>query len=472
MVDQTKESIRYFDVKSLYASVQKLYRHPVDGFRFLTPTPSPQILHKMAKEYDEKEADTGYMCVVDLKIPQELHWMLSDFPVTYQKMSVDPSMYPTTSKWKHLPKSKTPKLLPSLFDPKNYGVSMLTLSFLVRLGLVIEKVHHVVSYKQEYFLRDFVDICLRKRKESGLKMDDVTFKLIANGLFGKFIENAFLYTDTRFVFNKGDYERILRDATRFINAKFEKYGVFMQSRLSAVKMDKPIAVGWSILCKSKTHFQEMYYFKILPSYIKVCRPLTFEKRLRVMYVDTDSLILHLSLDIDQEMEFYTLLKDIFDFSTLPRNDKFYSTANKSVVGIFKDEINGLLIRSQHSNGAKSYLYTIENNTGLNKRLMSEKEREIYYPRMRMKALSRYFQSTRLREEDFEEAFDNPDRERELTYSSLRIGRDRKMYTFTCKKKILDTHDSKRWVYPCQKDSIALGHYKTFDSKWVDKIMKL
>ena len=116
VVDQTKESIRYFDVKSLYASVQKLYRHPVDGFRFLTPTPSPQILHKMAKEYDEKEADTGYMCVVDLKIPQELHWMLSDFPVTYQKMSVDPSMYPTTSKWKHLPKSKTPKLLPSLFE--------------------------------------------------------------------------------------------------------------------------------------------------------------------------------------------------------------------------------------------------------------------------------------------------------------------------------------------------------------------
>ena len=470
--DQTKESIRYFDVKSLYASVQKLYRHPVDGFRFLMPVPSPEVLHEMVLEYDEKSADTGYLCVVDLKIPKKLHWMLSDFPVTYQKMSVDPCLYPPTSKWHHLPKSKTPKLIPSLFDPKNYGVSMMTLKFLVRLGLVIEKVHRVVAYNQEYFLRDFVDICLQKRKESGLKMDDVTFKLIANGLFGKFIENAFLYTDTKFVFDKSDYERIVRDGTRFVSAKFEKYGVFMQSKLSTVKMDKAIAVGFSILCKSKSHFQEMYYFKILPSYIKVCRPLTPQNRIRVMYVDTDSMILYLSLDLEREMEFYSLLSDIFDFSTLPKNDRFYSVANKSVVGIFKDEVNGLLIRSQHSNGAKSYLYTIENNTGLDERLMNERERGIYYPRIRMKSLSRFFQSTQLREEDFVSTFLDPDQQRRLTYSALRIGPDRKMFTFTCTKKILDCHDSKRWVYPCQRDSIALGHYLTLDSSWVQRVLKV
>ena len=470
VIDQTSESIRYFDVKSLYASVQKLYRHPVGGFKFLTPTPTARVLHAMALEYDEKEADTGYLCVVDLTIPRELHWMLSDFPVTYQKMTVEPHLYPPSSKWHHLPRSKTPKLVPSLIDPKNYGVSMLTLSFLVRLGIRIENVHQVVEYRQEYFLRDFVDICLKKRKESGLKMDDVTFKLIANGLFGKFIENAFLYTDTKFVFYKKDYERILQDATRFVNAKFETYGVLMQSKLSVVKMDKSIAVGWSILCKSKTHFQQMYYYRILPSYIRVVRPLTFRNRLRVLYVDTDSLMLYLRLDSDQEMEFYSLLSDIFDFSTLPKNDRFYSAENKSVVGIFKDEVSGLLIKAQHSNGAKSYLYTIYNNTGLDVRLMNEKEKAIYYPRIKMKALSKHFQSTLLTEEDFLQAFRNPDQERSLTYTSLRIGNERKMYTFTCNKKVLDPHDSKRWVYPSQLDSLALGHYLTLDPGWVDLVM--
>ena len=376
--DQTLESIRYFDIKSLYASVQKLYRHPVSGFRFLTPVPDPSTLREMALNYDEKNAVRGYLCVVDLSIPHRLHWLLIDFPVTYQKMSVDPSMYPPSSKWRHMPKSKTLKLIPSLIDPTNCGVSMLTLSFLMRLGLVIEKVHHVVAYEQEYFLRDFVDVCLKKRKESGLKMDDVTFKLLCNGLFGKFIENAFLYTDTKLVFNKSDYERILRDSTRFVNAKFERYGVLMQNRLAVVKMDEAISVGWSILCKSKTHFQEMYYFKILPAYIKVVRPLTFQNRLRVMYVDTDSLILYLRLNCEQEMHFYSLLRDIFDFSMLPKNDRLYSMENRFTVGIFKDELDGLLIRSQHSNLPKSYLYTIENNTGLDVRLMNERERKIYY----------------------------------------------------------------------------------------------
>ena len=469
--NQELESIRYFDIKSLYASVQKLYRHPVGEFYFLQPTPEPDTLHNMALGYDEKYAETGYLCVVDLKIPQKLHSLLSDFPVTYQKMSVDPSMYPPTSKWHYMPKSKTLKLIPSLIDAKEYGVSMLTLSFLVRLGLIIEKVHHVVAYKQEYFLRDFVDICLRKRKESGLKMDDVTFKLISNGLFGKFIENAFLYTDTKFVFNKSDYERILQNSTRFVNAKFEKYGVLMQNRLSVVKMDKPIAVGWSILCKSKTHFQEMYYFRILPAYIKVVRPLTFQNRLRVMYVDTDSLILYLCLNSDQEMHFYSLLRDIFDFSMLPKSDRLFSSENELIVGIFKDEVEGLLIRSQHSNCPKSYLYTIENNTGLDVRLMNEKERMIYCPRIKMKAISRYFQDTLVTEADFEQIFSDPNKERRLTYSSLRIGYERKMFKFTCVKKVMDSHDSKRWVYPSQTDSLALGHYLTFDADWVKKMME-
>ena len=462
--DQTLESIRYFDIKSLYAAIQKLYRHPTGGYQYLTPTPSPHALTKIALEYNEKESDTGYLCVVDLKIPHKLHTLLSDFPVTYQKMSVDPSLYPPTSKWHHLPKSKIPKLIPSLIDPTNYGVSIMTLQFLVQLGLIIQKVHHVIAFQQEYFLRDFVDICLKKRKESGNKMDDVSFKLICNGLFGKFIECCFKYTDSKFVFNRSDYARILRDASRFIGAKWEKYGVLMTSRLATVTMNKAIACGWSILCKSKAHFQKMFYFEILPSYEKVARPITVRNRLRVMYVDTDSVILLLTLDSDRERKFYSMLEHIFDFSSLPENDRFYSTKNKSLVGIFKDEVPGLLIKSQHSNGAKSYLYTIENNTGRDKFSMTEKEKELYYPNIKLKALSRYFQSTLLTEDDFEKTFDNPNRECRLTYNTLRIGYERCMYTFKCTRKVLDSHDSKRWVYPNQRDSLALGHFLTLDKQ--------
>ena len=259
VADHSKESIRYYDLKSLYASIQKLYRHPVGGYRHVSPIPCPKQLTEMARAYDESTASTGYLCVVDLKIPHSLHDVLSDFPVTFTKTTIDPEFYPPSSKWHHLPKNKVPKLIPSLFDPENYGVTMLSLQFLVRLGLIIEKVHKVIAFDQEFFLRDFVDICLKKRKESGLKMDDVAFKLFSNGLFGKFIENVFLYSETKFVFEKNDYDRLLRNASRFITAKFEKYGVLMQNKPSVLKMDKCIAVGHSILCKSKAHFTFAFF---------------------------------------------------------------------------------------------------------------------------------------------------------------------------------------------------------------------
>lgn len=198
-------SIKYFDVKSLYASTQIIYRHPIGKYRHLNPTPSPKELMDMAKTYDKKNDDTGFLCIVDLRIPHALHPLLSDFPITYQKISIDPKFYPQTSKWHFEPKSKTKKLIPSLFNPKNYGISMLTLQFLVYMGLIVDKVHDVIGYEQNYLLREFTEICQQLRR-SGCDMDDVIYKLIPNSVFGKFIENAYLYTNSRFVFERTLYK--------------------------------------------------------------------------------------------------------------------------------------------------------------------------------------------------------------------------------------------------------------------------
>ena len=45
-----------------------------------------------------------------------------------------------------------------------------------------------------------------------------------------------------------------------MGAKFEHYGVMMQTRPAVVKLNKPISVGFSILDKSKAHFQKMPNF--------------------------------------------------------------------------------------------------------------------------------------------------------------------------------------------------------------------
>ena len=312
---------------------------------------------------------------------------------------------------------------------------------------------------------------MAKRKKSGLKMDDVAFKLFANGLFGKYLESIYKYSETKMVFVKREYDRLLRNAARFVSAKFEKYGVLVTSKPAVLTMNKCVAVGFSILCKSKAHFQGMYYFDILPTYVKVARPITSQNRLRVLYVDTDSVLLKLALDYEQEEKFYAQLEGIFDFSMLPTNDRFYSTKYVSVQGIFKDEIkHGVVIRGFHSNGAKSYIVEMENNTGVDACMMSEEERKVYYPQIKLKALSRFYQAILLQVRDWLNAFDYAASEQKVTYTALRLDRRRRMHTFECRRKVLCTHDSKRWVHPKQKDSIALGHHLTLDDAWVAKMM--
>ena len=181
--DHTTESLKYIDVKSLYGSVQSLYPHPIGDFQFVMPIPSPEEIMTKAMSFDDKNSKVGYLCVVDLKIPHNLHSVLSDFPVTFEKMTVDHSSYPPTPKWAHLPKSRVPKLVPSLIDPKHYTISMLSLKFLVNLGIKVTRGHHLISFSQGYFLREFVNICLEMRgKKDCSKLFSTVWKLIMNGL--------------------------------------------------------------------------------------------------------------------------------------------------------------------------------------------------------------------------------------------------------------------------------------------------
>ena len=61
---------------------------------------------------------------------------------------------------------------------------------------------------------------MKKRKESGLKVDDVAFRVFANILFSKYFENMFKYSESKMVLSKRDYSRILKNSNRFVNAKF------------------------------------------------------------------------------------------------------------------------------------------------------------------------------------------------------------------------------------------------------------
>ena len=411
------------------------------------------------------DGNIGYLCVIDTHIPDHLHDLFSDLPPIAQHLTIDSTHYPESSEWRHRATSKTKKLIPNLFDAYNYGVSIDTVRFLLDMGVEVTAVKSLVQYEQKAFVKSYISLCQAQRsnaqqKEVPDKTYDVVYKNLPNVNFGKMIESPYNYEKTSLVFTNQSYEKRLK-STKFKSANFYSYGVLMKATPSQVHLDKPIAVGWAILDHSKLHLLRSYYYNILPTYISIVKdPFDTETMLRISYIDTDCVVLHMHLTDEEEMQFYQNLEHLFDFSNLDPSHVLYSKKNKDIIGIYKEETKGKHIVSFYTSSAKSYLAVFKDPPSIPKKEQSEVKN--IAPLCKVKGIPKYAQKTQLKAYDFIHAFNqhsSKQSQKAVTFNVIRIGEKRQLYTMRCVRKTLNTHDSKRYVYTA-KDSIALGHYRT------------
>ena len=448
--DCKNQQIKYFDIKSLYSYIETL-RHPIADIKLIKPTPSNESLSALAFNYNS-DSDTGYTCVINGVIPDHLHPLFSDFPIIQESRTVDKSFYPSDSEWSSRPTSRIKKLIPHLFEVENYGITIDTLKFLLSMGFVLKKVVAVVSYTQKAFMKEFVEICQKLRRDGkidGVVIDkayDILWKLLCNAAFGKFIESPYNYENSAFVFTRSRYEKFVQ-SLRFKSASFQNYGALCRSRPKEIYLNKPVMIGYSILCQSKLHMMQLYYYRILPSYIScVDDPLDDKLQLRLLYMDTDSMVLHFHLSPTQELKFYHELKDIFDFSDIPKTDKLYSTHNAKKIGVFKDESKGRVILKFYTTSAKCYWVEYKDGSK---------------PMVKNKGVPHFVQNNQLSLDDFVNAFKHPEKRKNVEYYQIRVSQEtRRIYTVKCQRKTLNTYDSKRYVIEKGYDSLALGHAAT------------
>ena len=348
--------------KILYIDATNLYGHSMSQ---MLPYDEIEMWHGHPDLYmnwleeilnTPEDNEIGYFLEVDLKYPDNIKEKTKHFPFCPENKKINPDKYNDCIK-KIKPKSyiKSKKLICDWTDKKKYLIDYRMLKFYVRHGMVVEKVHEIISFKQSKWLESYISFNTQKRNKAKNDFEKDFFKLLVNAAFGKFLENLRNRLELELL-KKDNFKKNINEQSKLtfngIQKSYENYDSYTFKQ-NQVVMDKAIYVGFSILELSKLHMYETYYDTLQPYF--------GQENLQLQYIDTDGVILSMKTkDIIKDLK---NLEDIFDFSNLDENHELFSNKNKKVIGKFKIEtLKNMWIDEFVCLRSKAYSFKCNDNT--------------------------------------------------------------------------------------------------------------
>ena len=76
--------------------------------------------------------------------------------------------------------TQTKKLICDWFDKENYLIHYRMLKFYIRHGMIVEKVHALISFKQSRWLEKYISFNTQKRNKAKNAFEEDFFKLLKN----------------------------------------------------------------------------------------------------------------------------------------------------------------------------------------------------------------------------------------------------------------------------------------------------
>ena len=101
------------------------------------------------KNYNE-ESDEVYFFEVNVQYPEKFHEIHNDLPILPEKMKIE----------------KVEKLLTNLDDKTEYVIHIRDIKQALNHGLVLKKVHKVIKFNQNAWLKLYIDINNDLRKKA------------------------------------------------------------------------------------------------------------------------------------------------------------------------------------------------------------------------------------------------------------------------------------------------------------------
>ena len=396
--------IQYLDANNLYGWAMSKSL-PTNGFKWMKDT-ELNIWEK-----------TPCILEVDLEYPKELHDLHNDYPLAPEQIEVN----------------KTKKLIPNLWDKKNYVIHYENLKQCLKLGLKISNIHRGIKFKESQWLKKYIALNTDLRTKARNEFEKDFFKLMNNSVFGKTMENIRNRVNIKLVTDKIKAEKLAAKPNFKHCNIFNENLIAIHTKKTFLTFDKPVYLGMCILDLSKTLMFDFHY-----NYIKK----KYGDKAKLLFTDTDSLMYEIRTE-----DFYEYIKgdvkDRFDTSDYPSNHPsgIPTGCNKKVLGMFKDEAGGKIIDEFVGLRAKLYSY---------KTLEGEESKKC-------KGVKRLVVKNSITHEDYKNClFTGTEQLRKMN-----VIRSHKhdIYTEEVNKVALSSIDDKRHILEGQTTTLALGNYR-------------
>ena len=105
--------------------------------------------------------------------------------------------------------TKSKKLICDWTDKKKYLIHYGMLIFYVRHGVVVEKIHEIISFIQSKWLEGYISFITQKRNRAKNDFEKDFFKFLVNSAFGKFREDVRKRWELE-LYKKDDNKKIIK----------------------------------------------------------------------------------------------------------------------------------------------------------------------------------------------------------------------------------------------------------------------
>ena len=380
-----------------------------------------------------RNGDRGAFLEVDLDYPSHLHDLHNDLPAAPENIVVTPQHLSDhqRSMAEQLGLRLGGKKLVTQLTPKTkYVLHIENLKQYLDLGLVLVRVHRVLTFSQSPWLASYIAKCTQGRKTSQFKFLKDLYKLMVNSVYGKTVENVLKYRNIVLCMDRAEFRKcVLNPLFQTAHIHDENFVTVEMQRLKH-RMDKPRYVGIAVLALAKVHLYDFHYRVIKKHWSQA----------RLLFTDTDSLAYVLQ-DTPQAILQHLRECQIMDFSNLDPTHEFYDASQAMVPGYWKDDNAGADIVEFVGLRAKMYSFMYARDRG---------------SKSTAKGIQRSFLERNIKHENYRHVLFNTTSMK--SYFVRLQNEGHVVYTKTGEKMGLNPLNDKRFVTQ-HNESLAFGHYR-------------